>query len=148
MSYPLDQITALAKTNGELVLKFVEIARSGGEEYAQIGSKAATLFVDQLKELKPGTVPSFKSEAVTSLFGEVEKSREASVSKIKAAVDEWQGSWKDLLSQTTNQQELSNAFRTWFQPLTKQVSAAEPEKAKAPAAPVPAPAPAKASATA
>src|SRR3546814_18538612 len=62
MSYPLDQITALAKANGELVLKFAEIARSGGEEYAQIGSKAATLFVDQFKELKPGTVPSFKSE--------------------------------------------------------------------------------------
>src|SRR3546814_13424009 len=76
MSYPLDQITALAKANGELVLKFAEIARSGGEEYAQIGSKAATLFVDQFKELKPGTVPSFKSEAVTSLFGEVEKRSE------------------------------------------------------------------------
>jgi len=145
MSYPLDQITTLAKANGELFLRFAEIARSGGEEYAQIGSKAATLFVDQLKELKPGTVPSFRSDAVTSLLGEVEKSREASVSNIKAAVDDWQGSWKDLLSQVAGQQELTNTFQTWFQPLTRQVSVAEPE-AKAPAAP--APAPAKASATA
>ncbi|MCF8710106.1 hypothetical protein [Rhizorhapis sp. SPR117] len=144
MSYPLDQITALAKANGELVLKFAEIARTGGEDYAQIGSKAATLFADQLKELKPGTVPSFKSEAVTSLFGEVEKSREASVGKIKAAVDEWQDSWKDLLSQATNQQELTDTIQTWFQPLLK-TPAAEPEKAKERAAP--APAPAKASAT-
>lgn len=141
MSYPLDQITALAKANGELVLKFAEIARSGGEQYARIGSKAATLFVDRLKALKPGTVPSFRSDAVTSLFGEVEKSREASVGKLKAAIDEWQGSWKDLLSQATSKQELTGTIQAWFQPLAKQVSVAEPEKAKVPA-------PAKASATA
>lgn len=139
MSYPLDQITALAKANGELVLKFAEIARSGGEEYAQIGSKAATLFVDQLKELKPGTVPSFRSDAVTSLFAEAEKSREASVGKLKAAIDEWQGSWKDLFSQATSQQELTGTIQAWFQPLLKK-SAAEPEKAKVPAAPVRVPA--------
>lgn len=57
------------------------------------------------------------------------------MSKIKAAVDEWQGSWKDLLSQTTNQRELTGTIQAWFQPLLKK-SAAEPEKAKVPAAPV------------
>lgn len=57
----------------QAALKFAEIARSGGEDYAQIGSKAATLFVDQFKELKPGTVPSFRSDAVTSLLGEVKE---------------------------------------------------------------------------
>jgi hypothetical protein len=138
MSYPLDQITALAKANGELVLKFADIARTGAEDYAQIGSKAATLFVDQLKELKPGTAPSFRSEAVTSLLSEAEKSREVSVGKLKTAIDEWQSSWKDLLSQATNQQQLTDTIHTWFQPLAKQVSVAEPEKAKVPAAPAPA----------
>jgi hypothetical protein len=146
MSTPLDQITALAKANGELVLKFAAIAQSGGEEYARIGSKAAALFIDQLKELKPGTVPSFRSEAATSLFSEVEKSREASVGKLKVAIDEWQGSWKDLLSQATNPQELTDTVRAWFQPLARQASVTEPEKAKVPAGP--APAPAKTSATA
>ncbi len=138
MSYPLDQITALAKANGALVLKFAEIARTGAADYAQIGSKAAALLVDQLKELKPGTVPGFKSDAATSLFSEVEKSREATANKIKAAVDEWQGCCKDVLSQATNQQELTETVQTWFQPLL-QTPASEPEKVKA------APAPAKAS---
>ncbi|AHE53559.1 MULTISPECIES: hypothetical protein [Sphingomonadaceae] len=142
MTYPLDQITALARANGELVLKFAEIARTGGEDYAQIGSKATTLFVDQLKELKPGTVPAFRSDGFTSLLGEMEKSREASMSKIKAAVEAWQGSWKDLLSQATGPQELTDSFRTWFQP---SAPVAKPEKANVPP---PAPAPAKASATA
>ncbi|MAM37715.1 hypothetical protein ACGGKE_18235 (plasmid) [Sphingobium naphthae] len=146
MSYPLDQITALARANGDLVLKFAEIARTDGENYAQIGSKAVTLFVDQLKEFKPGTVPAFRSEAVTSLLNEVEKSREASVGKLKAAIGEWQVSWKDLLSQATDQQELTDSVQAWFQLVTKPASVAEPEQAQVPAAPVPAPA--KASATA
>ncbi|MBO9378748.1 hypothetical protein GG804_18420 [Sphingomonas histidinilytica] len=132
MSYPLDQITALARANGELALKFAEIARAGGEECAQIGSKAAALFVDQLKELKPGTVPSLKSEAVTSMFNEAEKSREMAATKFKAAIDEWQGSWKDLLSQATNQQQLTDTLQAWFRPLAK-TAATEPAKPSEPA---------------
>jgi len=139
MSYPLDQITALAKANGELLLKFAEIVRTGSEDYVQIGSKAATVFVDQLKELKPGTVPSFRSDAATRLLSDIEKSREASVGKIKAAVDEWQGCCKDALSQAAGPQDLTDTIKAWFQPLLN-TPPAEPEKAKVPAAPVRTPA--------
>lgn len=139
MSYPLDQFTALAKANGDLVLRFADIARASGEECAQIGRKAATLFVDQLKELKPGKVPSVTSDAVTSLFSEAEKSREAAASKVKAAIDEWQGSWKDLLSQSTSQQQLTDTMQVWFRPLagTWAPGAAKPGEASPAPAKVP-----------
>lgn len=131
MSYPVDQFTALAKANGQFLLKLTEIARVSGENYAQLGGKAVATYFDQLKELKPGSVPSFASEGVTGLFSDVEKSREASLGEIKSAFDEWQGCCKEVLSQAANPQELTGAVQAWFQPLLT-ISASGPEKVKAP----------------
>lgn len=137
MTYPFDQITSLGKANGQLVVALAGIARDNAETYAQISGKAATAMFEQFKGLKPGAPPSFSSEPVTGLFGEIEKSREASVAKTKAAFDEWQGCCKDVLSQVAGgQQDLAQSVQTWFQPLFKPF-ATEPEKA----ANVPAPAP-------
>jgi hypothetical protein len=132
MSYPVEQILALTRVIGQFALKLAEIARTAGQDYAQTGAKATAAFVEQFKELKPGTVPAFNGEGISGLFGDLEKSREESLAKAKAAFDEWQGSYKDLLSQGTGQKELTDAVQSWFQPLLKTF-AAEPEKAKAPA---------------
>ncbi|WP_404477680.1 hypothetical protein [Novosphingobium sp. BL-52-GroH] len=131
MSYPVDQYTALAKANGQFLLKLTEIARVSGENYAQLGGKAVATYLDQLKELKPGSVPSLASGGVTGLFSEVEKSREASLGKIKAAFDEWQGCCQGVLSQVASPQELTGAVQAWFQPLLT-MSASGLEKVKAP----------------
>ncbi|WP_336965764.1 hypothetical protein [Sphingobium aquiterrae] len=125
MGSPIEQIVAMTKANGRLAAKLAEIARSGGQDCAQIGSKAAATFVDQWKAIKPGTVASFRSDDVMRLFGEIEQSREVSLDRVKAAFDEWQGSWKDLLSQVGDQQP-------WFLSQDKAPAAAAPEKAKAP----------------
>lgn len=131
MSYPVDQIVALAKANGQFVLKLAEIARMGGEEYMRIGSKVAAGLVDDLKDIRPGTVPAFQSGNVTGLIGEIDKSRDEAVARMKSAFVEWEGACKDALSQVTDQQKLMDAAQVWFQPLLKMPSTG-PDKAKAP----------------
>lgn len=137
MTSPFEQIASLGKANGQLAVTLASIARDNAETYAKISGQAATAIFDQFKELKPGVVPSFSSEPITGLFGEIEKSREASVAKTKAAFEEWQGCCKDVLSEAAGgQQDLTQSVQSWFQPLFKPI-ATEQEKA----AKVPAPAP-------
>lgn len=130
MSYPIDQILALAKANGQFAIRLTEIARETGEDYAQLGTRATASFFEQFKELKPGTFPAFTSEGASNLVGDIEKSREEWLAKAKAAFDEWQGSYKDLLSKGAGQQELTQTVKAWFQPLLKVITP-EPEPAKA-----------------
>jgi hypothetical protein len=129
MTYPLDQIVALAEANGRFFFKLTNIAQSAGEDYARIGNKAATAIVDQFKQMKPGTVPIFKSDDANILVGEAEQSREASLAKLNAAFDEWRGCCKDALSQTVDQDEMTRAVQRWFQPLFN-TTATKAEKVK------------------
>lgn len=128
MTYPFDQITTLAKANGQLALALAHIARDSTENYAQIGGKAATAIFDQIKALKPGTAPNFSSEPLSGLLGEFEKDREASLAKVRAAFEEWQGVCREALSQAaTGQQELIDNARTWF---SQQAATAPAEPGK------------------
>ncbi|EQB16744.1 MULTISPECIES: hypothetical protein [Sphingobium] len=118
MTYPFDQFSALGKAHGQFVAALAQIARESGEHYAQISGKAAASLFEQFKDLKPGAVPNFDSEPLTSLFGEVEKSREASLEKIKSAYDDWQGACQDVFSETARgQQDLVEQAQAWLQPL-------------------------------
>ncbi|PNQ03428.1 MULTISPECIES: hypothetical protein [unclassified Sphingobium] len=136
MTYPFDQISALGKTNGQFATSLAQIARESGEAYAQIGSKAATAMFDQFKELKPGKAPVFRSEPVTGFFDAIEKSREESVAKIKAAFDAWQAGCQEVFAQAgTGQQAFAETVTAWFQPQAKAPAASA--KASGDAAPAP-----------
>lgn len=131
MTYPFDQFSALGKAHGQFVSALAQIARENGEHYAQISGKAAASLFEQLKDLKPGAVPKFDSEPVTSLFGEIEKSREVSLEKIKSAYDDWQGACQGVFSEAvTGQQQLTGQAQAWLQPLINP-GVADAEKAAA-----------------
>lgn len=136
MTYPIDQIVALTKANGQLALKLADIARTAGEDYAQIGGKAVAAFADQCKALKPMTAPAFGGEAVSGLFGEMEKSREASLARTKAAFDEWQDRCRHVFADADAPRELANGVQRWFQPflMAETASAKAPPRAPAKAA--------------
>ncbi len=128
MTYPFDQISTLAKANGQLALALAQIARDSTETYAQIGGKAATAVFDQIKALKPGTAPAFSSEPLTGLLGAFEKDREASLAKVRAAFDEWQGVYREAVSQAAaGQQEFVDSARALFAQQTT-TSTAQPDK--------------------
>ncbi len=116
MTYPVDQIVNLLKANGQLALKLAEIARTSGEEYLQIGSKAANGFAGQIQDIKPGQFPGFKSEAGTAILSDLEKSREETLLKVKTAVEDWQSTWKDVVSDTSAPKELTDKFQGLLQP--------------------------------
>lgn len=113
MTYPIDQLLALATANGQLAVKLGEIARETGQDYAQLGAQATSALFAQFKDWKPGTVPPLP-EAASSLVEAVEKSREAAVDRTRAAVQQWQGSFDALLSPASGQQPWAEAWESWF----------------------------------
>ncbi|EPR10990.1 hypothetical protein M527_04565 [Sphingobium indicum IP26] len=141
MTYPFDQISALGKANGQLVVALAQIARESGQSYVEIGGKATTAVFDQFKELKPGTVPNLKSEPVMAFLGEIKSRWEESAAQIKLAFEEWQEGCRDLLSQAADgQQAFVQSLAVMFQPSAQTPT--EPDKASTDSAPVP-PAPVK-----
>ncbi|WP_030541432.1 hypothetical protein [Sphingobium sp. DC-2] len=134
MSYPTDQFTALARANGEFALKLAEIVRSSGEDYVEIGRKAAATLSEQVRELKPGSIP-LKPEAAASFFGDLERSREEALAKAKTAFEEWQAVARELVPGTAQQQELAEAVQGWFRPLFKAAAREPGSDVRPPATP-------------
>jgi len=126
MTFPVDRIVDLLQANAQLVLKLAEIARTSGEEYLQISGKAASGFLGQVQEIKPGQFPGFKSEAGASIMSELEKSRGDTLSRVKTAVEDWQSNWKDVISDTSTVKELTDKFQSLFQPWSGLFSTATP----------------------
>lgn len=137
MTYPVDQIITLSKANGQLLLKFAEIARSLGEDYAGIGEQGLTAAIDQVKTIEPGKLPSFSPVPATTLLSALEKSREAAAGKAKAAFEEWQAVWKEAFA-AEGPQEAVAAFQKLIAPWIKE--AEKSARAAPEAAPSPAPA--------
>ncbi|MCC2978267.1 hypothetical protein LK533_16575 [Sphingomonas sp. PL-96] len=120
MTYPYDQIRVLGKANGQLITSLFQSAREAVEEHARIGAKAFEVVLNPLGDGKPGSVPAFDSGRLAALFGEVKGSREASVARVRSAVEEWQTCCKDVLAQVTeSQQAFGESMLAWFQPLTE-----------------------------
>lgn len=116
MSHPFEQLFALTRANGQLILALAEIARTEVQASIELSSKASSLLADQGKDLKPGTIPAFKSEAFVTLLGDLAKERDKSLSRMSAAVDEWQGQCKDIASQAVALPELPEGARSWMMP--------------------------------
>lgn len=117
MTYPFDQIGSVGKANGQFAAALAQVARESAEAYVHIGGKTAALAVDRIKDLKPGSIPAFNAEQITSLFGELEKHREAAANRIRTAFEDWQGHWKEAFSEAAGaQQTLVNDLAALFQP--------------------------------
>ena len=103
MTFPLDQVLAVAGANRQLALKFFDIARTTGARQAAIGAHALGAF------LKPGKL--------SEVAQEVEQNRQALIADTKAAFEEWQETAGDLFSPESETAQLSVAFaplRTFF----------------------------------
>lgn len=133
MSYPVDQIIALTKANGQFLLKLAEITRSVGADYAGIGRQGFASAVDQIKAFEPGKVPSLSGTPTATILAEIEKSRDAAAEKAKAAFEEWQGVWQDALS-GTGPQEASDAFQKLIAPWFWNAATAKPVEPARPTA--------------
>ena len=117
MTYPFDQIGALGKANAQFAAELAQILREGGERYLQASGAARAAVFDQFREVKPGTVPAFKADALTAFFGEIEECRKDSTAKLQSAFDAWQGYCKDALSKAVDgQQNFAGSLTGWLQP--------------------------------
>lgn len=136
MTYPFDQIILLAKANGQLMLKCADISRASAQEYAKIGTKAASDVAGQFKSLQPGKLPGFEAEGTSQVLGEIQKVREEALGEVRGAFEEWQGAWTQLLS-AEGPKELAGSFQGLFSSLLTKGSATPPaSEASAKPAPV------------
>lgn len=142
MTFPVDQFVKLTRANGQFALKLAEIARTGGEDYLRIGSKAVSGLVDQARSAAPGTTPMANGAGGVTVLSEIEQSREDAVAKTKAAFDDWQGAWKDVWSAGGDPKGAIDAFQTLTQPWLKVFTAPKKATPEAPAKPAKAQSPA------
>src|SRR3546814_2822475 len=84
MTFPLDQVVAIAGANRQLALRFFDIARTTGARQAAIGAHALGAF--------------FEPGKFSEVAQEVEQNRLALATDTKAAFEEWQETAGDLFS--------------------------------------------------
>lgn len=131
MTYPVDQFLGLIQANGQLVLKLSEISRASGSECAELGGKAATEFLERVREMKPGTIPDFRESEATALLKDIEKRREDTITQVKAAFDEWQDAWKKAVTEMGGgQEQLAGTLQDMLQPWLNASGAAKPARPK------------------
>ena len=103
MTYPVDQLVALAKANGHLALRLADIMRTTGEEFLSTSNKARSSALDHLKDSKLGAFPVLNGDSTSSAWREMEKSREEALAQTRAAFSEWQDKYRELLVRRQHQ---------------------------------------------
>ncbi|WP_065846088.1 hypothetical protein [Sphingobium sp. Ndbn-10] len=96
MTFPLDQVVAIAGANRQLALRFFDIARTTGARQAAIGAHALGAF--------------FEPGRFSEVAQEVEQNRLALATDTKAAFEEWQETAGDLFSPESETAQLSVVF--------------------------------------
>lgn len=142
MSYPFDQMTAIAGANQKLAMALVDLLRASGERQAAIvqhAFAAHTPSAETAAETQAFTVP-FTTPAlpdVSALLKEVEEDRKAALTDAHAAFEDWRANVGGAMTVDTGQQQWANAVQAWSQlfvaPLGGPAWATTPGKA-APAA--------------
>ncbi len=138
MTYPVDQLTALAKANLNLALKLADVARAGGQESLQLGSKAVGGFAEEARSamtVANGTAQGGDKSAAdknAALLSEFEKVREQMIAQTKAAFGEWQQAWSDAFtaSGAKTGDTFAGLFKPWFAIPTGTPAATSATKAK------------------
>lgn len=151
MTYPVDEMTSLAKANGQLFTALTDIGRSGAQDYFELNRKLVDAYAERLKGAKPGAVAAFDPAIFTDFLGQVEKQRAEALAKTKAALEEWQSAARALVPDDAQRQKLTDTVQSWIQPVLNplaeaaQAATASVKAATAPVSPA-APEPAKAEA--
>ncbi|WP_454887497.1 hypothetical protein [Sphingomonas oryzagri] len=115
-------MTALAKANLSLALKLADVARVGGQESLQLGSRAVGGFAEEARSSLARTTGGDQGDSkpiagkAASLLSEAETIREHIVGQTRAALEEWQKAWSDTLvfPGTTGGDALAGLFKPWF----------------------------------
>ena len=112
MSYPFDQIIALAGANRELAITYTRILSSSGERQAAIATRAFGLLAGQGEDKGATTLtPNFVG--LTEIWRELEESRKTSLEDGKAAFEAWRKACGDGFSPDQAQQQLRSTVETW-----------------------------------
>ena len=129
MTSPIDQMTKLTQANGKFMMKLAEISGEGGEACAQIGSKTAAAFADQMKSFKPGETTILKNDLAAPFFQEMENVREHTLEKYKAAFEEWQDTWTKAWQEMPEKLDVSESFKKLFPWFPAETPAPKPKPA-------------------
>ena len=128
MSYPFDQLTALANANQKLALKCADIARAAGQRQSSIVAKAFFTASEQAGEDKPAAMTFPVLPGYSHALAEAEECRQASVNDTKAAFEEWRASVGGLFSPEEAQKQFAGVWQAWSKAFVAPVvSAAAPE---------------------
>ncbi|GAD49729.1 hypothetical protein NT2_06_01690 [Caenibius tardaugens NBRC 16725] len=130
MTYPVDQILHLMKANGQFMLKLADITRGSSQEYAQIGTKAASEFANRFQTLQLGKVPSFDSEGAQQILSDMQKVREETLGQVRGVFEEWQGAWSQFVP-ADGQKQFADTVQGFFTPFLNKGEEAKPAPVKA-----------------
>ncbi|WP_454634792.1 hypothetical protein [Bradyrhizobium cenepequi] len=90
MTYPIEQLTALAKANLDLSLRLTEIARTRSQDVFQTGSKAMNDLIARTRD--PGIAGDRPNLAAGT-----SKVIEEIITDTKDAIEKWQRSWVEAM---------------------------------------------------
>lgn len=94
MTYPFDQLSALAKANFDLSLSLANIARQGSQGSLRAVATLATTFGEAMRpETSPEKKAAALSERNAGLFRDAEKIRQQLVADTQAAFETWREAW-------------------------------------------------------
>ncbi|PZR31058.1 hypothetical protein [Caulobacter segnis] len=113
MSYPFDQLTALASANQKLALKCANIARAAGQRQSKIVAKAFFTASEQAAEDKPAPLSFPILPGYSHALAEAEECRQVSLNDTKAAFEEWRANVEGLFSPEAAQKQFANAYQAW-----------------------------------
>lgn len=114
MTYPFEQLTALASANQKLALSFVDTARAAGQRQAEAVSRSLSGVSDQGAQ-KAGLVTLPLFTGFPGFAAETEQNRQAALADSQRAVDVWRESVAGLFSPEDAQAQLSTAVAIWSQ---------------------------------
>ena len=101
MTYPFEQMLALAQANGRLFVRLTEISRAGWERELQIGRGFMVPIGDQSRDTPSGQAPDASREAVAGLVQDLAEVRTVALAGMKDAALEWQKACAEVLASCT-----------------------------------------------
>lgn len=113
MTYPIDQLTALASANQKLAIRFANIAREAGQRQAQIAIHAVSAAMARDGDSSAQAPTLLHPAGFSRICEEAEQARQASVAETRAAVEEWWAGAGSLFSPEAAQRQVAGAYEAW-----------------------------------
>lgn len=106
MAYPFDYFLTCASANNRLAAKLTEAVRENYMDIVRTGQKLLTDIGGQARSLSSpadAAESDARNEAFSALWADIEKSREASLLRIREALEEWQLACQQATTQVLEQ---------------------------------------------